>query len=252
MKLLHSSALRAICTLVVSIIMLLYPGETERWISIVVGVLFIIPGVSSVIAFYVHRNDHAPENHRPMFPLAGWGSILLGAAILILHSQAEQTAFILLGALLIILSISTLLNLIMSKKYYHVGVGNFIIPVATLVVGLMAILFNDPASGNILTHTRFFQLIGLAFVLYGLTELYYSIRISSGKHSYNKRLREEEKAKIDEERIKADYEKIKAEEAPSNSTVEPEITESETPKFETPSFGNESSSVLSEDKYEYQ
>ena len=197
MKIIQSAALRAICAIIVGILMLIYPIEAQRWTSVAVGILFIVPGIASVISFYVHKNDEAPENHRPMFPIAGWGSILLGALILILNSQTEQTVFILLGMLLIILAISSFINLIMNRRYHKTSAVIYVIHIIICAVGIAALLYNKETFGII--PLRIFQGIAGAFLLYGLTEIYSVVCISVGKRKYEKRLREEELAKAQTE-----------------------------------------------------
>ena len=225
MRILQSAILRAICTLLVGVLMLIYPVETGKWASIVIGCLFIIPGVSSVISYYRHCNDKAPENHRPMFPLAGWGSILLGIAILVLRSQTEQTAFILMGVLLVILAISTLINLVMSRKYYNIGVGNFIIPVLVLIIGAVVALFSGEIQDKLLEPKQILEVIAVAFILYGVAELYLSIRITIGRRKYQKQLAAEEKAREEAELEAQQRAILEAEEAaPAEQKAEAEET----------------------------
>ena len=217
MRILHSAILRAICTLIVGVLMLIYPAETSKWASIVIGCLFILPGIASVVSFYRHCNDKAPHNHRPLFPLAGWGSILLGVAILVMQSQTEQTTFILMGVLLVILAISTLINILMSRKYYHIGVGNFITPIIVLIIGVVAALFSSDIQDKLLEPKQILTVIAAAFVIYGLTELYLSIRIMAGRRKYMKQLAAEEKAREQAELEAQQHATLQAEEAANNA-----------------------------------
>lgn len=192
MRFLNTSIFRALCTLVIGALLFLYPVEIGQWVSIVIGILFIIPGLVSVVAYYTHYNDRVMENSFPMFLLAGWGSILLGAAILLMHSQISNIAFILLGAILIVLAISTFISVLSCRKYYNLGFGNFAVPILVMIVGLVSIIFSNSFDGETLNPNLIFQIIGITFAVYGCAEIYYAIRLYIGKSKYNKRIQAEQ------------------------------------------------------------
>ncbi len=192
MKFLNTSVFRALCTIATGALLFVYPVEIAQWVSIVVGILFIIPGLVSVTTYYLHHNDHVMENSFPMFLLAGWGSLLLGTAVLLMHSQIENTAFILLGGILVILAVSTFIGVLNARKYYNLGFGNFVVPILVLIIGLIAIIFSNTLEGEVLTSDLIFQTIGITFAIYGFAEIYYAIRLSVGKYNYKKRIEAEE------------------------------------------------------------
>ncbi len=185
MHFLHSSVFRAFCTLSVGILLLIFPIGTEKWLTIVIGLLFIIPGTATVIQSYWHSKN-TTEEKQPYydFPIAGWGSILLGITVIVLQNYHRGTILLILGALLIILVISTIIGLINANKFWKIGVGNFAIPIIILIVGILIIanfslrLINDQ---NII-----YKILGYTFTIYGLTETYYSIRITISRHLIRK------------------------------------------------------------------
>ncbi len=182
MRFLHSSIFCAICTLIVGILLLAYPTETGKWLAVLLGILFIIPGVASVIMYYWNKT-HGNTEHIE-FPLAGWGSILLGIGILLIQAYEQQIIIIILGAILIILSISTVVNLLMNSKYWHIGVGNFVIPVILFIIGVLVIVNYRVEFIN--DNSAIYIILGLSFMIYSLAELYYSIRVHSGKAKADK------------------------------------------------------------------
>lgn len=182
MRFLHSSIFCAICTLIVGILLLAYPTETGKWLAVLLGILFIIPGVASVIMYYWNKT-HGNTEHIE-FPLAGWGSILLGIGILLIQAYEPQIIIIILGAILIILSISTVVNLLMNSKYWHIGVGNFVIPVVLFIIGVLVIVNYRVEFIN--DNSAIYIILGLSFMIYSLAELYYSIRVHSGKAKADK------------------------------------------------------------------
>lgn len=217
MKFLDTSVFRAFCTIAIGVLLFIYPVEIGQWVSIAIGILFIIPGLVSVTAYYFHHNDHVMENSLPMFLLAGWGSILLGTAILLMHSQIGNTAFILLGAILVILAVSTFIGVLNARKYYNLGFGNFVVPGLVLVIGLVTIIFSNSLEGEVLTSDLIFQIIGITFAVYGFGEIYYAIRLSVGKYNNKKRIEAEEIIAQKEIQEKLEYpESPESPESPEN------------------------------------
>lgn len=182
MRFLHSSIFCAICTLIVGILLLAYPTETGKWLAVLLGILFIIPGIASVIMYYWNKT-HGNTEHIE-FPLAGWGSILLGIGILLIQAYEPQIIILVLGAILVILSISTVVNLLMNSKYWHIGVGNFVTPVVLFIIGVLVIVNYRVEFIN--DNSAIYTILGLSFTIYSIAELYYSIRVHSGKAKANK------------------------------------------------------------------
>ena len=57
MKILQSSVFRAICAIAIGIMLIKYPDNTVTWITIAIGVLFLLSGIISLVAYY-----HALKN----------------------------------------------------------------------------------------------------------------------------------------------------------------------------------------------
>ncbi|MDO5446509.1 MAG: DUF308 domain-containing protein [Prevotellaceae bacterium] len=201
MKAINSPLLRAVCTLIVGVLLIMFPNETRQGLIIAIGLLFIIPGLATVIVYHINKNnevkalaegtaDTTPQESRPMFPLAGWGSLLLGISIILLRDRFIDYLHIILSTILILLAIASFITLIRTSKYWKIGFGNFVMPVVVFIVGAL-IIFN--VLGNVEMPT--IQLIlGLAFAFYGLVEIYYAIRIMRGKYVYKKKVAAEQKA----------------------------------------------------------
>ena len=95
MKVIHSSLFRAVCAIIVGILLIQYREQTVTWITISIGVLFFLSGVVSLASYYSAK--HAAEKMQgqvlynaqgqhiagmqPNFPIVGVGSILLGTVL---------------------------------------------------------------------------------------------------------------------------------------------------------------------------
>ena len=92
MKLFQSSIFRAMCAIIVGILLIKFPKDGVTWLTVAVGVLFLITGVIAMIA-YLHARKHASEytiidnqgrvvrGGQPTFPIVGAGSIILGLTL---------------------------------------------------------------------------------------------------------------------------------------------------------------------------
>ena len=93
MKILQSSLFRAICAIAIGILLIKYPDNTVTWMTVAIGVLFLLSGIISVIV-YVNARKHVAEykitdaegntvvgTDKPTFPIVGVGSIILGAML---------------------------------------------------------------------------------------------------------------------------------------------------------------------------
>lgn len=190
MRFFHSSAFRAICTLAAGVLLILFSAEIEKWLAVVIGLLFIIPGIASVVMTYM--NNHSDDAIQHDSPLVGWGSILLGIAVIVLQHYNKSTVIVILGAILIILTISTIIELISAHKYWKIGVGNFCLPILIFIIGVLVIA--NFTFETITDHNIIYQILGYTFAIYGIIEIYFIIRIASFKHAVKKqKVAEDEK-----------------------------------------------------------
>ena len=92
MKILQSSAFRAIRAIIIGALLILYPDNTVTGITIAIGVLFLVSGIISVLT-YVQARRHANDykvydaegrlinGQQPTFPLVGIGSVIFGLVL---------------------------------------------------------------------------------------------------------------------------------------------------------------------------
>ena len=68
-----SSILRAIASIIVGGLILAYPEKVTVWLVIVVGCLFLIPGVYSIVTYWTMRKQ---DDLHIGLPIAGVGRLL--------------------------------------------------------------------------------------------------------------------------------------------------------------------------------
>lgn len=182
MKTLASSLLRALCAIAVGALLVKYREQTVEWITIAIGVLFFVSGVFSCATYFVARgkksdievydaDDRKLTVTRPVFPIVGLGSLILGIILTIMPMAFVSYLMYLLAAILILGAVSQFVNLIAASRIAHIGLYFWVMPALTLLVGLIAII--SPTS---IASAPLF-VIGWTMIVYGVVEMLNAIKI---------------------------------------------------------------------------
>lgn len=194
MKVLQISAIRAIIVLVTGFLLVRYREETMTWMTITVGILFLLSGLVSCIAYYFEKEKVAKktatseqqegqeeENLKsPSFPIAGVGSIALGIILAVMPNTFITWVVYILAALLILGAVNQFMNLARSRQYARVPVYMWIFPTVILVIAILLI------SKPIETAQLPLLVLGWAFMYYGVLEFILIIRMYLVRKSYEK------------------------------------------------------------------
>ena len=210
MKVLQNSFFRALCALIVGALTIMYRDEAQKWLVIVIGVLFFLSGVISCAVYYGSRKNFADvqvlDNNgvqiagaAPTFPLVGIACAILGGVLALMPATFQQWLSYLLAFLLVIGSINQYINLT---------------PCITMLIGLVALV--KPT----LFGTSFLFILGWAILLFGVIEAINSIKIYTVKKAYNKA-------------VIAAQQAVEAEEVATTTTETPQIEESKAPETST-------------------
>ncbi|MDE6647176.1 MAG: DUF308 domain-containing protein, partial [Prevotella sp.] len=82
MKIFQSSIFRALCAITVGVLLIKFPQDGVTWLTIAIGVLFLLSGIIALIA-YLNARKHAGEytitdsqgriimGGQPTFPIVG-------------------------------------------------------------------------------------------------------------------------------------------------------------------------------------
>ena len=195
MKVLQISAIRAIIVLVTGFLLVRYREETMTWMTITVGILFLLSGLVSCIAYYFEKEKVAKktataeqqegqqeeENLKsPSFPIAGVGSIALGIILAVMPNTFITWVVYILAALLILGAVNQFMNLARSRQYARVPVYMWLFP--TVILAIAILLISKPIE----TAQLPLLVLGWAFMYYGILEFILIIRMYLVRKSYEK------------------------------------------------------------------
>ena len=197
MKVLQISAVRAIIVLVTGFLLVKYREDNMTWMTINVGVLFLISGLVACMVYYFEKEKVAKKTAKaalqegqqeeedlksPSFPIAGVGSIVLGIILAVMPNTFTTWMVYILSALLILGAVNQFMNLARSRQYARVPVYMWVFPTISMVVAILLI------SRPIETDALFFTLkvIGWAFMYYGVLEFVLIIRMYLVRKAYDK------------------------------------------------------------------
>lgn len=190
MKVLQISALRAIIVLVTGFLLVKYREETMTWLTITIGLLFLLSGLVSCIAFYmeksridkkISKNPASSQRLKyPTFPLAGIGSIVLGIILAVMPQTFITWLVYILAALLILGAVNQFMMLAKSRQFGRIPVFYWLFPSALLIVAILII--SKPMEAASLP----LQIIGWSLMCYGIIELVILIRSTYVRRAYEK------------------------------------------------------------------
>ena len=187
MKKISNTVVRGIFATLIGLLLIFWPEYAILYLVITVGILFIIPGIFSLVGYYrLSKNQY---EGKPVFPIEAIGSIILGLLLVIIPNVFVNFFMYLLGILLIIGGIEQIVTYMRARRWIPIRWTNYILPVLILAAGIVIML--KPQS--IARYT--FMIFGIAAVVYGLIELFNSYRYSE-KRKANWRGREIEDAVI--------------------------------------------------------
>lgn len=160
MKGISYSFLRAICALVIGLLLVIYPDRAASYFIITIGVIFLVPSLISIIGYFVQK-----EEERRRFPIEGIGSLLFGLCLIIMSVSFANFLTYILGFILVMGGVQQLASLSAARRWMPVPGGFYIVPVLILLAGLVA-LFNPTKA-----QSTAFIIIGVSSLVYAVSEL---------------------------------------------------------------------------------
>lgn len=189
MKILQSSVFRAICAIAVGAMLIKNPDSTVKGITIAIGILFLVSGVISCVAYFNARL-HSAENEvydadgkllvggRPMFPIVGLGSVILGFVLALMPGAFVTSLMYVLGGIILLGALNQFMVLIQARKFATLPLWFWVCPTLVLLTGLFVMIKPmESASLPLL-------IIGWCLLFYGVTECINAFKI----HQYKKKM----------------------------------------------------------------
>jgi uncharacterized membrane protein HdeD (DUF308 family) len=186
MKILQSSAFRAICAIATGILLIKHPDNTVTGITVAIGILFLLSGLISVLT-YIHARRHVSDykvydaegrlvaGMEPTFPIVGIGSIILGLILVISPTSFVSALMYIIGFILVLGAINQYLALIAGRRYGHIGLWYWLLPTLILLTGLYVML--KPMAP---LHTAML-ILGWLSLIYGVAELINALKFYNDK-----------------------------------------------------------------------
>lgn len=182
MKILRSSVFRAICAIITGILLINNPDSTVRWITIAIGVMFLVSGVISCATYLnARKNAIGAEIYdaegrliaspRPPFPLVGIGSILLGLILAVIPGTFVKSLMYVLGVLIILGAVNQFIALAGARHVFRVPAWFWVCPSVILITGIFVIV--KPMESAELP----LLIIGWCLLFYGVTECVNAVKI---------------------------------------------------------------------------
>ena len=186
MKIFQSSAFRAICAIIIGVLLIMYPDNTVTGITIAIGVLFLVSGVISILT-YIQARRHVSDykiyvaegrllsGQQPTFPLVGIGSSILGLVLAITPTTFVSALMYIIGIMLVLGALNQFIALIAGRRYGRISPLYWIMPILTLLAGLYAMIKPiEPLKTAMI-------ILGWTMLVYGVAELINALKFYSDK-----------------------------------------------------------------------
>ena len=186
MRVLQSSVFRALCAIIIGALLIKFPDNTVKGITVAIGVLFLLSGVISCVTYYMTRRNvseykiydadgNVVAGQKPMFPIVGLGSAILGLILALSPTAFVSALMYIIGAILILGAINQFMSLIDGRRYGPVSLWFWVMPAVILLTGLYVIVKPmAPLSMAMLV-------LGWCTLLYGVVELINAIKFYRNK-----------------------------------------------------------------------
>ncbi len=188
----------SIITIAVGIVLVMWPTEVLNYMVKLIGAVFLVTGVVSLILSYQNREERAA---RGLNSFSGIGSIILGIVLWAMAGFFTDMLMWLFGLLLLIAGTGQLVALFSARRMGDLPGMAYVFPILLLIAGLVSFL--DPFSAK----ESLVMFFGAMTIFYGITSLINQYNINK----LRKMAREEEqRQKLNgTEIVDTDYEEVK-------------------------------------------
>ena len=120
MKGLSYSFLRAICALVIGLVLVMFPDQAGDYFVITIGVIFLVPSLVSIIGYFAQSTEM-----RSRFPIEGVGSLLFGLWLIIMPGFFADLLTFVLGFILVMGGVQQIASLSAARRWMPVPGGPY-------------------------------------------------------------------------------------------------------------------------------
>ena len=169
MKVVNSYIFRAVCAMLVGILLVFNPERMTGLLVQVIGGLFLISGMVSLINYFIIVSSDK-QTFKPSFPLVGLGSVLFGVFLGFLPELFITYLMYILGFLMVLAGINQLWNMIHLRRL--IPFRWYVLLFMLLITALGVFVILKPLESASMP----FILLGINFMIYGISELVNGVR----------------------------------------------------------------------------
>ena len=153
---------KAICAIAVGVLLLASPELYTTLMVQIIGGIFLVAGIAPVVGYWFPSSAGAM---RPVFPVVGVGSILLGILLILIPDMFLRALMYLMAVIFLAGGFHQLLSQISNRRYVPVRWWGVLMSLILIALGVL-VLVNPLKTASIP-----FFLLGLGSIIYGVTEL---------------------------------------------------------------------------------
>ena len=162
MKAILYPMLRGISLLLIGILLVACREQTTLWIVVLIGALFFIVGIVTVLNYFLRKRRNLPTGP---FPLLGIGGVLLGIIFMLAAASFIKIFMYVMGGVIVLVGLYQLV--VMAKIYRKVKLHSvlFLAPILAIMFGLFA-LWNPTKAASLPL-----LMVGLGCIVSGLGDI---------------------------------------------------------------------------------
>lgn len=197
----RNSVYRSVLSILLGVVLVLWPGTALTYIIMLIGLIFLITGIFTLIVSYKKREERSGS----VVSFTGMGSVILGLLLVCLPSIFTTVFMFVLGFTLVVAAIGQFVTLAAARQFGYVSPISYLFPVLILIAGIV-VLFNPFSSAE-----GVFMLFGVTIIFYGITDLINQYSINKMRKSNEEREKIEKIERMDgaQEVEDVDFEDVK-------------------------------------------
>ncbi|MGN0233962.1 MAG: HdeD family acid-resistance protein [Bacteroidaceae bacterium] len=153
---------RAVCAIAVGVLLMASPELYTTLMVQIIGGIFLVSGIVPLAGFWF---PSSAGRMRPVFPVVGVGSILLGMLLLLIPDVFVRALMYVLAIFFLVGGLQQLMSQMSARKYVPMRWWTVLMSLMLVALGVF-VLANPMKTASVP-----FLLLGIGCVYYGVTEL---------------------------------------------------------------------------------
>lgn len=177
-----SGFIRAIVAIALGVVMVVNKESAGELVAQIFAAFLMATGFVSFLFGFKDKK----EGEIRMLNLNGVVNIILGVLLFCFASDVQNIVWVLIGLTLLLFGLFHLVILYLAKKMFQISPWSFLIPTLVAALGLV-LVFRPSFLGNTLG-----LIAGISLILYGLSELFSTLRMRKVMKEYAENQQSEE------------------------------------------------------------